>query len=54
MSNAICVKDFCRLSYSPCRWDGDQLLAFVRDQWVKVEKSNRKNKYGDIIFVIKH
>lgn len=54
MSNTICVKNFCRLSYEVFKHDGDKILAFVNQQWKEVEKTNRKNKYGDIIFAIKN
>jgi len=54
MSNTICVKCYCRLSYEVFKYDGEKLFACVHQQWVEVEKTNRKNKYGDIIFIIKH
>lgn len=53
MSNTICVKCFCRLSYVSFKNEGDKILAFVNNQWQEVEKTKRKNKYGDIVFVIK-
>ena len=53
MSNTICVKNFCRLSYEPFKREGGQLLALINRQWVIVEQTNRKNKYGDMIFIIK-
>jgi hypothetical protein len=44
--------------YVPFKHDGDVLLALagkgrgIKQEWVKVEKTGKKNKYGDVIFKI--
>jgi len=50
MSNTIAVKTGRKISYFSFRWDGDVLLAFVSNEWRAVWRTNKRNKYGDIVF----
>lgn len=51
MSNCIQVGD----EYHPFRWEGETLLAWLESddgsgEWVRVERTNRKNERGEWVF----
>jgi hypothetical protein len=54
MSNTICVKINNKEKYLSFRWsDNKSLIVFYNNNWIEVENTKNKNKYGEFIFKIK-
>lgn len=52
MSNTILISIGKTTDYKPFRWIANQLQAYVNGKWVNVQKTAKKNRYGDAVFLV--